>query len=40
MTRSSLQLPGIYEFELFRHGYMTQSGKIAGMQRPRGWSTG
>lgn len=27
-------------FELFPYGYVKQACKIAGMQRPRGWSTG
>ncbi|MDT8383466.1 MAG: TusE/DsrC/DsvC family sulfur relay protein [Gammaproteobacteria bacterium] len=27
-------------FQLFPYGYVKQSCKIAGMQRPRGWSTG
>jgi tRNA 2-thiouridine synthesizing protein E len=27
-------------FKLFPYGYVKQSCKIAGMKRPRGWSTG
>jgi len=27
-------------FSLFPHGYVKQACKIAGMKRPRGWSTG
>jgi TusE/DsrC/DsvC family sulfur relay protein len=27
-------------FELFPYGYVQQACKIAGMKRPRGWSTG
>ena len=27
-------------FELFPYGYVKQACKIAGMKRPRGWSTG
>ena len=27
-------------FELFPYGYVGQACKIAGMRRPRGWSTG
>lgn len=27
-------------FELFPHGYVAEACKIAGMKRPRGWSTG
>ena len=27
-------------FELFPYGYVKQACKIAGMERPRGWSTG
>lgn len=27
-------------FELFPYGYVKQACKIAGMMRPRGWSTG
>lgn len=27
-------------FELFPYGYVKQACKLAGMQRPRGWSTG
>ena len=27
-------------FELFPYGYLKQACKIAGMKRPRGWSTG
>jgi len=27
-------------FELFRYGYVKQACKIAGMKRPRAWSTG
>jgi len=27
-------------FELFPYGYVKQACKIAGMQRPRAWSTG
>ena len=27
-------------FELFPHGYVQQTCKIAGMRRPRAWSTG
>jgi tRNA 2-thiouridine synthesizing protein E len=27
-------------FELFPYGYVKQTCKIAGMKRPRGWSTG
>ncbi|MCW9024999.1 MAG: TusE/DsrC/DsvC family sulfur relay protein [Gammaproteobacteria bacterium] len=27
-------------FDLFPYGYVKQACKIAGMQRPRGWSTG
>ena len=27
-------------FQLFPYGYVKQTCKIAGMQRPRGWSTG
>jgi len=27
-------------FHLFPYGYVKQACKIAGMQRPRGWSTG
>lgn len=27
-------------FRLFPYGYVKQACKIAGMQRPRGWSTG
>lgn len=27
-------------FELFPYGYVRQACKIAGMRRPRGWSTG
>jgi tRNA 2-thiouridine synthesizing protein E len=27
-------------FELFPYGYVGQACKIAGMKRPRGWSTG
>ena len=27
-------------FELFPYGYVAQACKIAGMRRPRGWSTG
>ncbi len=27
-------------FELFPYGYVQQTCKIAGMKRPRGWSTG
>ena len=27
-------------FELFPYGYVQQTCKIAGMRRPRGWSTG
>jgi len=27
-------------FKLFPYGYVKQACKIAGMQRPRGWSTG
>jgi len=27
-------------FELFPYGYAAQACKIAGMKRPRGWSTG
>lgn len=27
-------------FELFPYGYVAQACKIAGMKRPRGWSTG
>jgi len=27
-------------FELFPHGYVQQTCKIAGMKRPRAWSTG
>ncbi|MFA7429657.1 MAG: TusE/DsrC/DsvC family sulfur relay protein [Rhodospirillaceae bacterium] len=27
-------------FELFPYGYVQQACKIAGMRRPRGWSTG
>ncbi len=27
-------------FSLFPYGYVKQACKIAGMQRPRGWSTG
>jgi tRNA 2-thiouridine synthesizing protein E len=27
-------------FNLFPYGYVKQACKIAGMQRPRGWSTG
>lgn len=27
-------------FELFPYGYVKQGCKIAGMRRPRGWSTG
>jgi len=27
-------------FQLFPYGYVKQACKIAGMQRPRGWSTG
>ena len=27
-------------FEMFPYGYVKQACKIAGMQRPRGWSTG
>ncbi|WMP18721.1 TusE/DsrC/DsvC family sulfur relay protein [Thiothrix lacustris] len=27
-------------FSLFPYGYVKQTCKIAGMQRPRGWSTG
>jgi len=27
-------------FELFSYGYVAQACKIAGMKRPRGWSTG
>ena len=27
-------------FELFPYGYVKQGCKIAGMKRPRGWSTG
>ena len=29
-----------YLFRLFPYGYVKQACKIAGMQRPRGWSTG
>jgi len=29
-----------YLFELFPYGYVKQACKIAGMQRPRVWSTG
>jgi len=29
-----------YLYELFPYGYMQQACKIAGMKRPRGWSTG
>lgn len=29
-----------YLFGLFPYGYVKQACKIAGMQRPRGWSTG
>jgi tRNA 2-thiouridine synthesizing protein E len=29
-----------YLFELFPYGYVKQACKIAGMQRPRAWSTG
>lgn len=29
-----------YLFRLFPYGYMQQACKIAGMQRPRAWSTG
>jgi tRNA 2-thiouridine synthesizing protein E len=27
-------------FDLFPYGYVGQACKIAGMKRPRGWSTG
>lgn len=27
-------------FELFPYGYVAQACKVAGMKRPRGWSTG
>ena len=27
-------------FKLFPYGYLKQACKIAGMKRPRGWSTG
>lgn len=27
-------------FELFPYGYVIQACKVAGMRRPRGWSTG
>jgi tRNA 2-thiouridine synthesizing protein E len=27
-------------FELFPYGYVAQACKVAGMRRPRGWSTG
>jgi len=27
-------------FEMFPYGYVAQACKIAGMKRPRGWSTG
>ncbi|WP_297365731.1 TusE/DsrC/DsvC family sulfur relay protein [Acidiferrobacter sp.] len=27
-------------FELFPYGYVKQACKVAGMRRPRGWSTG
>jgi tRNA 2-thiouridine synthesizing protein E len=27
-------------FEMFPYGYVKQTCKIAGMRRPRGWSTG
>jgi tRNA 2-thiouridine synthesizing protein E len=27
-------------FKLFPYGYVKQACKVAGMQRPRGWSTG
>lgn len=27
-------------FDMFPYGYVKQACKIAGMQRPRGWSTG
>lgn len=36
-------LPGAgrnYLFDLFPYGYVAQACKIAGMKRPRGWSTG
>jgi len=29
-----------YLFKLFPYGYVKQACKIAGMQRPRAWSTG
>lgn len=29
-----------YLFKLFPYGYVQQACKIAGMKRPRGWSTG
>jgi tRNA 2-thiouridine synthesizing protein E len=29
-----------YLFRLFPYGYVQQACKIAGMKRPRGWSTG
>ena len=29
-----------YLFDLFPYGYVKQACKIAGMQRPRAWSTG
>ena len=29
-----------YLYELFPYGYMQQACKIAGMRRPRAWSTG
>ena len=31
---------GSYLFKLFPYGYVKQACKIAGMKRPRGWSTG
>ena len=47
VTKHMAQVMGIdkkeakqHLFRLFPYGYVKQACKIAGMQRPRGWSTG